>query len=87
MLTTIKKSIDIFVIIATSSSSIIISLTGISLIVIPISTRIACGLTISNKKIYGIVIQKYVKYKKQYEKDQQTIESLINYKEKGYKII
>ena len=42
---------------------------------IQISIGIACGLTISNKVIYEIVMQKYNKYKKQYQKDQQKIKS------------
>ena len=49
MLTTLLKSFDTIVILATSSSSITLSLTGIALIVIPISTGIACGLTTSKK--------------------------------------
>ena len=42
-ITTILKSIDTFVIIATTSISIPLSLTGIGLIAIPISTATACG--------------------------------------------
>ena len=72
-LTTILKSFDTIVIIATTSSSITLSLTGIGLIVITISTASACALFIGNKVIYEIIINKYNKYKKQYEKDQQTI--------------
>ena len=49
-LTTVLKPIDTFVIIATTSSSITLSLRGIGLIAIPISTATACGLTISNKQ-------------------------------------
>ena len=75
MITTKLKSFDTFVIIATTSSSIRLSFTGIGLIVIPISTGLACGLTISNKVIYEIVMQKYNKYNKHYQKDQQTIKS------------
>ena len=74
-LTTILKSFDTIVIIATTSSSITLSLTGFGLIVIPISSSIACGLSITNKVLYEIVMQKYNKYKKQYEKDIQTIKS------------
>ena len=74
-ITTILKSFDTFVIIATTSSSITLSLTGICLIVIPISTASASALSIGNKVIYEIIINKYNKYKKQYEKDQQTIKS------------
>ena len=39
------------------------------------STEKACGLSISNKVIYEVIINKYKKNKKLYEKDQQTINS------------
>ena len=74
-LTTILKSFDTIVIIATTSTSITLSVTGIGLIAIPDSTATACGLSITNKVLYEIVMQKYDKYKKQYERDQQTIKS------------
>ena len=74
-LTTILKSFDTFVIIATTSSSIALSLTGIGLIAIPISTATACGLSIGNKVLYEIIINKYNECKKLYERDQQTIKS------------
>ena len=74
-LTTILKSFDTFVIIATTSSSITLSLTGIGLIAIPVSAATACGLSISNKVLYEIIINKYNKCKKFYERDQQTIKS------------
>ena len=74
-LTTILKSFDTIVIIATASSSITLSLTRFGLIVIPISCSIACGLSITKKVLYEIVMQKYNKYKKLYEKDQKTIKS------------
>ena len=45
----IFKSVDTFVIIATTWSSITLSVTGIGLIVIPISPATACGLSIGNK--------------------------------------
>ena len=48
-LTTKLKSFDIFVIIATTSSSIILSLTGIGLIAIPVSTASSCALSIGKK--------------------------------------
>ena len=76
--TTILKSIDTFVIIATTSNSITLSLTGIGLTAIPISTATACGLSIGNKVLFEIIINKYYEYKKQYEKDQQTIKSFDN---------
>ena len=76
--TTIIKSFDTIVIIATISSSFTLSLTGIGSIAIPMSTATACGSSIGNELIYEIIINKYNKYKKQYEKDQQTIKSFDN---------
>ena len=77
-ITTILKSFDTFVIIATTSSSITLSLTGIGLIVIPISAATACGLSNGNKVLYEIIINKYNNYKEQYEQDQQTFKSFGN---------
>ena len=74
-ITTIVKSFGKFVIIATTSSSITLSLTGGGLIVIPISIASACALSVGNKLLYEIIINKYNKYKKLYEKDQQTFKS------------
>ena len=74
-ITTILKYFDTIVIVATTSSSITLSLTGTGLIAIRISTATACGLSIGNKVIYEIIINKYNKYRKQYEKDQQTVKS------------
>ena len=74
-LTTILKSFDTIVIIATTSTSITLSVIGIGLLAISISTATACGLKITNKVLYEIVMQKYNKYKKQYERDQNTIKS------------
>ena len=51
MLTTILKSIDTFVFIATTSFCLTFSNTGIGLIVISISTGTACVLQIRNKVI------------------------------------
>ena len=74
-ITTILKSFDTIVNIATTSSSITLSLTGIGLIMIPISTATTCGLSIGNKVLYEIIVNKHNKYKKLYERDQQTIKS------------
>ena len=74
-ITTILKSFYSIVIIATTSSSITLSLTGIGLLMIPISTATTCGLSIGNKVLYEIIVNKYNKYKKLYERDQQTIKS------------
>ena len=74
-LNTILESVDSIVIIATTSTSITLSITGIGLIVLPISAGIACGLSLGNKILHKLIINKYNKYKKQYEQDQQTIKS------------
>ena len=74
-LTTILKIFDTFVITATTSGSITLSLTRIGLIAEPKLTATACGLSIGKKLLYEININIYNKYKKQYEKNQQTNES------------
>ena len=75
MLTAVIKSFNTFVIVATTSNFFTFSLTGFGLTAIPISSNIACGLTISNKVMYELVMQKCNLDKKQFEKDQQTIKS------------
>ena len=57
-LTTKLNLFDTFVAIATTSRPKTLSLTGIGLISIPISTATACGLSIGNKVVYGIIIKK-----------------------------
>ena len=74
-MTTIIKSFDTIVYPATTLSSITLSLTGIGLLAIPISTATASGLSIGNKVIYEVVINKENKYKTQFEKYQQTSKS------------
>ena len=74
-LNTILESVDSIVIIGATSTSITLSITGIGLIVLPISASIACGLSLGNKILHKLIINKYNKYKKQYERDQQTIKS------------
>ena len=74
-LNTILESVDSIVIIGATSTSITLSITGIGLIVLPLSAGIACGLSLSNKILHKLIINKYNKYKKQYEKDQNSIKS------------
>ena len=74
-LNTILESVDSIVIIAATSTSITLSITGIGLIVLPISAGIACALSLGNKILHKLIINKYNKYKKQYERDQNTIKS------------
>ena len=74
-LNTVLESKDSIVIIAATSASIPLSVTGIRLIILPISAGIACTLSLGNKVLHKLIINKYNKYKKQYERDQQTIKS------------
>ena len=74
-LNTILESVDSIVIIAATSTSITLLITGIGMVIVPISAGIACTLSLGNKALHKLIINKYNKYKKQYEKDQQTIKS------------
>ena len=74
-LNTILESVDSIVIIAATSVSIPLSITGIGLIVLPISAGIACTLSLGNKVLHKLILNKYNKYEKQYEGDQQTIKT------------
>ena len=75
-LNTVLESVDSIVIIAATSTSITLSVTGVGLIILPISAGIACTLSLGNKILHKLIMNKYKKYKKQYERDQQTIKSL-----------
>ena len=74
-LNTILESVDSVVIIGATSTSITLSVTGVGLIILPISGGIACALSLGNKILHKIIIHKYNKYKKLYERDQNTIKS------------
>ena len=74
-LNTILESVDCIVIIGATSTSITLSITGVGLIILPISAGVACALSLGNKILHKLIINKYNKYKKQYERDQNTIKS------------
>ena len=63
-LSTALKSFDTIVIIATTSSSITLSLTGFGLNAIPISTVTASEISAGNEVIYERVVQKFKKIQK-----------------------
>ena len=77
-LNTILESIDSIVIIAATSTSITLSITGVGLSILPISAGIACILSLGNKVLHKLIINKNNKYKNLYEKDQNTIKSFDN---------
>ena len=70
---TVLESVDSIIIIATTSTSITLSITGRGLNILPISAGIACTLSLGNKILHKLIINKYNKYKKLYERDQNTI--------------
>ena len=72
---TVLESVDSILIIAATSTSITSSVTGVGLIILPISASIACTLSLGNKILHKLIINKYNKCKKQYERDQNTIKS------------
>ena len=72
-LNTILESVDTIVIVSATSTSVTLSITGVGLIFLPISAGIACTLSLGNKILHKLIIKKYDKYKKVYEKDLQTI--------------
>ena len=74
-LNTVLESVDSIVIIGATSTSITLSITGFGLIILPISAGIACTLSLGNKILHKLIINKYNKSKKQYERDQSTIKS------------
>ena len=75
ILNTVLESADSIVITGATSTSITLSVIGIGLIVLPISAGIACGLSLSSKVLHKLITKKYNKYKKIYERDQNTIKS------------
>ena len=72
-LNTVLESVDSIAIIGATSTSITLSITGVGLIILPISAGIACALSLGNKILHKIIINKYNKYKKLYERDMNTI--------------
>ena len=75
---TILESVDSIIIIGATSTSITLSITGIGMVIVPISAGIACTLSLGNKILHKLIINKYNKFKKLYERDQQTIKSFDN---------
>ena len=74
-LNTILESVESIVIIGATSTSITLSNTGIGIIFLPTPAGFACTLSLGNKVLHKIIINKCIKYKKLYERDQPTIKS------------
>ena len=63
-LNTVLVSVDSIVIIAATSTSITLSITGIGLILLPISAGIVCALSLGNKILHKLIVSKYKKIEK-----------------------
>ena len=87
ILNTKIEVIDTIVIIGAMSTSITSSINGIDLIVFRISDGTARTLSLGNKVLQKLIINKYNEYKKQFERDQQSMKSFENYTENLYKIM
>ena len=86
-ITTIIKSFDTIFIIATTSSSIKLSLMGIGLKDTTILSSIACGLSNSIKTVYEIGMQKILNIKNNMKKIIKLLNFMIKYTGKVYQII
>ena len=85
-LNTVLESVDSIVIIAATSTSITLSVTGMGLIILPISAGIACTLSLGNKVLHKFIINKY-KIKNYMKEIRILLNLLINYTENHYKIM
>ena len=77
-LNTVLESVDSIIIIGATSTSITLSVTGVGLVILHISAGIGCALSLGNKVLPKLIINKYNKYKKQYKRDQNVIKSFDN---------
>ena len=73
MLSTIIKTVDTFVNIGTTSSSATLSVTGLGLTVLPISTGNISWLKLTSEVLHEKLMKKFNKWWKGYERAQQTI--------------
>ena len=85
-LNTSLESVDSVVFIVATSTSITLSVTGIGLIVLPISAGIGCALSLGNKILHKLIKNKDNKHKKQYEKNLQTIKYFDKFYRKSLQV-
>ena len=77
-LNTILESIDTIVIIGATSTFITLSITGNGLFVLPISTEIACFLSLDNEVLHKIIINECKKHKTYMKESKQTVKPFGN---------
>ena len=86
-LNTVLESVDSIMIIGATSTSITLSIIGIGLIILPISAGVACTLSLGDKLLHKLIINKYNKNKNNMKETNKQLNLLINYPENLYKII
>ena len=86
-LNTVLESVDSIVFIGATSTSITLSITAIGLIVLPISAKNVCTLSLGNKVLQKLIINKDKKNTINNMKEtNKQINLSINYTESLYKI-
>ena len=86
-LNTVLESVDTIVFIGATSTSKTLLITGIGLIVLPISAAIASDLSLGDKVSHKLIENKYNEYKKQNQRIQQTIKPFDKFIGNLYKIM
>ena len=78
------KVVDVFIVISTTSTSVTLHLTG--LLALPFFTPFACGLTLSDKIRFELVIEIYAKYNKTMREQNKQLISWKKVSQKIYRI-
>ena len=74
---------DTIVIIGATITSVTLSFTGVGLLGVPISAGVACALSIANKVLHKLIVNKFNEYIKHYQKDNETIKSFDKFYRKS----
>ena len=80
-LNTLLESVDSIVIIGATSTSITLSVTGIGLIVLPISAGIACSISLGNKILHKLIKTNIINTKNNMKEIRILLNLLINFTE------
>ena len=76
------ESVATIVIIGATSTSITLSISGIGLNILPILAGNACTISLGNKILHKIFINKYNNWKNSMKKTNRLLNLLINYIER-----
>ena len=78
-MSTVIETVDTFVNNASKSTSVLLSITGFRLTVLPNSTDNACGLSLAEKFSYRILRKKYKKYNNNLREYHKLLTFLTNF--------